>query len=107
MLKNLKALRAKANLSQKELADIVCVSQQSINKYENHNVEPNIETLCLLADCFETSIDYLVGRTENESPVIAEKYTIKASEKKLIEAYRRLEKKDKKTIDALIAHLSE
>ncbi len=43
MVKNLKRLRSKAGISQRELAEIVMVSQQSINKYENHNVEPDIE----------------------------------------------------------------
>ena len=62
MVKNLKRLRSKAGISQRELAEIVMVSQQSINKYENHNVEPDIETLIKLADCFKVSLDYLVGR---------------------------------------------
>ena len=42
MLKNIKKLRIGKGLSQQQLADIIGVSQQSINKYENHNVEPNI-----------------------------------------------------------------
>ena len=62
MVKNLKRLRSKAGISQRELAEIVMVSQQSINKYENHNVEPDIETLIKLADYFKVSLDYLVGR---------------------------------------------
>ncbi len=45
MIKNLKALRKEYNISQQQLANIIGVSQQSINKYENHNVEPDIETL--------------------------------------------------------------
>ena len=62
MVKNLKRLRSKAGISQRELAEIVMVSQQSINKHENHNVEPDIETLIKLADYFKVSLDYLVGR---------------------------------------------
>ena len=62
MVKNLKRLRSKAGISLRELAEIVMVSQQSINKYENHNVEPDIETLIKLADYFKVSLDYLVGR---------------------------------------------
>ena len=45
MLVNLKKLREEASVSQKALAEAVGVSQQSINKYENHNIEPDIETL--------------------------------------------------------------
>lgn len=66
MVANLKALRTKFNLSQQQLADIIGVSQQSINKYENHHTEPDIETLKALANYFNTSIDYLVGYTNDE-----------------------------------------
>lgn len=66
MVANLKTLRTKFNLSQQQLADIIGVSQQSINKYENHNTEPDIETLKTLANYFNTSIDYLVGYTSDE-----------------------------------------
>lgn len=66
MVANLKTLRTKFNLSQQQLADIIGVSQQSINKYENHNTEPDIETLKTLADYFNTSIDYLVGYSAKE-----------------------------------------
>lgn len=64
MLKNLKLLRQERGMSQKQLADRIGVSQQSVNKYENHNVEPDIETLIRIADCFGTSVDFLIGHTE-------------------------------------------
>ncbi|MBQ8922805.1 MAG: helix-turn-helix transcriptional regulator [Oscillospiraceae bacterium] len=41
MVKNLKTLRTKFRLSQQQLADVIGVSQQSVNKYENHNIEPD------------------------------------------------------------------
>lgn len=59
MVKNLKKLRAEYGISQQQLADVIGVSQQSINKFENHNVEPDIETLGAMADYFNVSIDYL------------------------------------------------
>ena len=64
MVKNLKLLRTKKGLSQQQLADIIGTSQQSINKYENHNVEPDIDTLIAFADFFNTSVDYLIGNTD-------------------------------------------
>ena len=63
MLENLKLLRSATGISQKALAEAIGVSQQSINKYENHNIEPDIATLSRIADYFHVSIDYLVGRT--------------------------------------------
>lgn len=66
MIKNLKALRKEYNISQQQLANIIGVSQQSINKYENHNVEPDIETLKAIATFFNTTIDFLVGFDESK-----------------------------------------
>lgn len=67
MIANLKKLRNEFNISQQQLADVIGVSQQSINKYENHNIEPDIETLKTMAKFFNTSIDYLVGYKESET----------------------------------------
>lgn len=50
MLKNLKKLRLRKGLSQQRFADIIGVSQQSVNKYENHSIEPDIDTLISLAN---------------------------------------------------------
>ena len=67
LIKNLKALRKEYNISQQQLANIIGVSQQSINKYENHNVEPDIETLKAIATFFNTTIDFLVGFDESKT----------------------------------------
>lgn len=64
MLPNLKLLRSEKGISQQRLADAVDVSQPSINKYENHKIEPEIAVLCRIADYFNTSVDYLVGHTD-------------------------------------------
>lgn len=45
MVKNLRKLRTSSGISQQQLADIIGTSQQSINKYENHSVEPDINGL--------------------------------------------------------------
>ena len=52
MLERLRMLRIRDGVSQKKLADMMQVSQQSINKYENHNVQPDLQTLIRFADFF-------------------------------------------------------
>lgn len=64
MVKNLRSLRREFRISQQKLADALGVSQQSINKYENHGAEPDIQTLCRMADYFHTTVDYLVGHSD-------------------------------------------
>lgn len=64
-MKNLRKLRTERNLSQQKLAKIVGISQQSINKYENGQTQPDSQMLMQLAEFFHTSIDYLIGYTDN------------------------------------------
>ena len=68
MVKNLKYLRTRYGISQQQLAEIAGVSQQSVNKYENHNIEPDIRTLTAFADFFHTSVDFLIGAGARKSP---------------------------------------
>ena len=56
MLEKLKQLRIEKGISQQQLADVIMVSQQSINKYENHNVEPEISTMIKIANYFNVDI---------------------------------------------------
>lgn len=103
MVKNLKELRLKAGISQQKLADIIGTSQQSINKYENHNVEPDISSLIKLADYFSTSVDYLIGHTEiNHKIEKVYEYDLNDEEARLVDEYRRLTKAEKDSINNVI-----
>ena len=99
MLKNLKLLRNEKGISQQQLANVLGISQQSINKYENHDVEPDISTLIAMADYFNTSVDFLIGRYDNKR---LSEFKIKESEKTLISDYRQLNKSEKICVDTLI-----
>jgi len=103
MIKNLKKLRQENGISQKQLADTVMVSQQSINKYENHGVEPDINTLTQIADYFQVSIDYLVGRVEiKELATKLKSSDLTSSEVELVKNFRKLKCNQKKCILSLL-----
>ena len=103
MLKNLKKLREEKGVRQKQLADVVSVSQQSINKYENHNIEPDIDTLIKMADYFETSVDYIIGHSNIRRKIeVVNSYDLNIEEAKLIENYRNLSNKQRKSIGLII-----
>jgi putative transcriptional regulator len=62
---DLKVWRAKADVTQKELADAVEVSRQSINAIERGRYDPSLELAFALADFFECSIkDIFHSNTE-------------------------------------------
>ena len=58
----LKELRKRKKMTQQELGDVIHVSKVSISGYENSNRFPDTETLEKIADFFEVSVDYLLGR---------------------------------------------
>lgn len=103
MLENIKKLRLKDKISQQELGDIVGVSQQSINKYENHNVEPGLETLVKIAEYFNVSVDFLIGHTDVERlPENLTRFDLNREESKLIDGFRKLSKSEKSSIIVII-----
>lgn len=108
MLKNLRSLREAAGISQKNLAEAIGVSQQSINKYENHNIEPDIATLRRLADYFRTSIDYIVGHTDVRHRIEAVyPYDLNEREREAMDGYRCLTEKQQACINLVIAQFTE
>lgn len=62
----LKKLRTEKHLSQKELAEKLEMSQQAIAKWENNQTTPNPEMLVRIADFFDVSADYLLGRISQD-----------------------------------------
>ena len=60
----LKELRKKRNISQLKLALDLNMNQNTISRYENLEREADYKTLIKIADYFDVSIDYLLGRTE-------------------------------------------
>lgn len=65
-LSRLKKLRKSKGVTQQELANELRYSQQVISNYEAGEREPQIQTLIKLADYFDVSIDYLVGRSDKK-----------------------------------------
>ncbi len=63
--KIIKELRIDKGLSQTKLAEIIGVSQKAIDYWERDINEPKAGYIIKLADYFEVSCDYLLGRSDN------------------------------------------
>jgi len=61
----LKHLRNQKGISQLKLAMDLDLNQNSISRYESGEREADYKTLIKIADYFNVSVDYLLGRTEN------------------------------------------
>lgn len=93
----IKEIREKYGLSQRELALQIGLPPQSMSRYENGQVEPNIETLIKLADFLHVSLDELIGRptnlinkmvlTEREQSIIEKVLNMNEKQQELTEFY--------------------
>lgn len=60
----IKELREEKNISQLELAKKLNLTQQSISLYEKGDREPSIDVLKSIANFFNVSLDYLLGKSD-------------------------------------------
>ena len=65
---NIRSLREDRDLRQRELADVLNVSQNTYSQYENGVIELTAGNLIRLADFYGVSVDYLLGRTDDPAP---------------------------------------
>lgn len=93
MLK-LKELRLESEKTQAEMATILNISRQVYANYENQINEPSLEMLANIANFFNCSIDYLVGRSDDFGNVTIYQRTdnvaaLSVDEQKIIDAVRK------------------
>ena len=62
----LKSLRKERKISQLKLALDLNMNQNTISRYENMEREADYETLVKFADYFDVSLDYLLGRSDEQ-----------------------------------------
>lgn len=58
-------LRTERNLSQDKVGTLLNLGGRTIGNYEKGKRMPSLDTLVNIADFYEVSIDYLLGRTDN------------------------------------------
>ena len=58
---NIKKLREKSGLTQKELAEKLFVTAQAVSRWENGNVEPSVAILTKMAEIFNVSLDEIIN----------------------------------------------
>ena len=64
----IRSLREDNDRTQQEIADMLFINRRTYAAYENGVNSMTPETLCKLADIYETSVDYLLGRTDIFEP---------------------------------------
>lgn len=60
----LRALREEKEFRQKNVAELLHINKSTISAYEAGKVAPSLSVLVSLADFYDVSVDYLLGRTD-------------------------------------------
>ena len=93
----LNELREEKQLKQSDLAKMLNISSSSVGMYERNQIEPDDELKLKIANFFDVSVDYLMGKTNKRNASISH-------EKEFIdfyEDYKELEDDDKDILKAI------
>ena len=98
----IKELREEKNLSQLDVAKGIETSQRNIGRWENGTNEPTSSFILKLANYFNCTVDYLLGREDDFGFIqtTGEDYT--SAEKRIISIYRGLSEREKALFDNLV-----
>lgn len=62
--KRLKEVRAAKGMTQRQLAEVLNVSSNTVHCWETDKQEPSLSTVLFLSDYFDVSLDYLFGKSD-------------------------------------------
>lgn len=108
--KTLKDLRKLRELNQKELSSLSGVSYASYCKWEQGKAQPSIEDLSKLADYFQVSVDYLIGRADDFGNItvrLSEDAALTRTESELLIHFKKLSPVEQDIMLKQITALSE
>ncbi len=99
-IKNLSILLEERNITQRELAEKIDVTEVTISRYLSGERSPRIEIVNKIANYFKVSVDYLLGRTDIKNP-----NENKSTDKEFVafyEGYKDLDEADKQVLKATL-----
>lgn len=68
MYQHIKDLREDCDLTQQQIAELLHISQTTYSRYESGALDIPSSSLIALAKFYQTSVDYLLGLTQNKTP---------------------------------------
>ena len=91
-MNRIKELRLSKKLSQQKLAKELFVNQTAVSQWERGVTTPNLQLLTKLAEYFDVTVDYIIGKSESKKNphVDNDKEELTADENKLLKNFREL-----------------
>lgn len=106
-MENLRIIRDKRNITQLNLSVKIGVAQETISGYEMGKSFPSADILIKMADTLNTSVDYLLGRTDNDRPINIDTSKLSKEELNLICDYKGLSTNNKIKLTGYIQALKD
>ena len=106
-MERLKKLREEKNMTQVRLGIELGVPQETISGYEINKAVPPADMLIKLADCLDTSVDDLLGRTDIKKYDILATSDLTEIEKQIINSFRKLPEVKQERVVGFIEGLTE
>ena len=103
MVLKIREARERLGISQKKLAQKLNISNTTFNGYEKGTHSPNPKMLRRIAEACGTTVDFLVGLTDNPERPDRENSVLSEKEKKHIRSYRRLDAHGTDVVDIVTA----
>ena len=109
MIKRLKECRNDKGLSQKEIAKLLNITQQTYSDYETGRTNPDIDTLLSIAAILGCTTDYLLGRTDDFGNVSVQSLSSETttSERQVLNEFRALTETDQNLVKEYIKFLNQ
>ena len=103
----LKELREERGLTQAGVAAGIQTSQRNIGRWESGEVLPSADFVLRLADFFQVSADYLLGRSDDLGAPVAPRTEISREEQQLLKDFRTLSRHSRDLILDMIHSAAE
>lgn len=100
-------LRESRNMQQKDLQELLHVSSGTASNYEKGRHEPDFDTLVAIADLFEVSVDYILGRTDFKQLLTDQPYSVDTTVSQVLELLLEVSPSHRKTLVQIMCALND
>lgn len=94
----LKELREERNLNQTDLAKHLNISQGTIGNWETNKRVPDVKMILKIADYFDVSVDYLLGKTNERRKTVPNEKSLSEKQQEIIDIVVKLSEDDIKRV---------
>lgn len=91
-------LRKELGISQEQLAELLDTTQSQVSQYERGKNEPSAHVLEVLADVLDTTVDYILERTDNPKRPLRNELDLDEVEREALQILRSKKPADRKRV---------